>query len=447
MSNSKFIHIAEVIEQKIETGQFPPNSKLPTHRLLAEELETTPATVAKAYKRLHEKGLLESFIGRGTFVRGHSELDQAIQAPEDDEHHYNFSLLQPCLYKNLPALKHAYRQSADQLTNSLIGYTEYTGHEAHRAAGVKWAQQYGLEGGNTRNTLLTNGAQHALSLLIDALSQPGETLLVDELTYPGILAIASMSGRQVVGVSLDEHGLCPHALAAAIDEHEPALVITIPSHQNPTGISMPESRKKAIAEVINQTHTWLIEDDIYGFLDEQPIAPIANFAPDYTFHISALSKAISPAMRCGYLKVPDGQIANLHAHIRANIWLSSPINFIAATHLIESGDAFRLAAEQRETAQERQKIARSILTAVTCRASGYHIWLPLPSQWQPDRFTLEAKNRGIIVTSGSYFCANGEQTPHVRLSLMAINNEARLIAGLEQLQTLLATDMTSFFPY
>ncbi|SJL84975.1 PLP-dependent aminotransferase family protein [Vibrio palustris] len=446
MSTSKFVHIAATIEKKIDNGEYQPNSKLPTHRLLADELGTTPATVAKAYKLLNDKGCVESFIGKGTFVRGHSELDQAIQAPEDDEHHYNFSLLQPCLSKNLPALKHAYRESADQLTNSLIGYTEYTGHESHRAAGVKWAQQYGLQGGNTSNTLLTNGAQHALSLLIDSLSQPGDTLLVDELTYPGILAIASMSGRQVVGVTLDEHGLCPHALTAAIDEHHPALVITIPRHQNPTGLSMPEWRKKAIAEVINQTHTWLIEDDIYGFLDEQTVAPIANFAPDYTFHISALSKAISPAMRCGYLKVPNGQVALLQAHIRANMWLSSPINFIAATQLIESGKAFNLAAEQRETAQERQKIARSILTAVTCHASGYHIWLPLPSQWQPDRFTLEAKNRGIIVTSGSYFCANGEQTPHVRLSLMAINSEQRLISGLQALQNLLTTDMNSFFP-
>ncbi len=445
MSNSKFVYIAETIEQKIDSGEYPPNEKLPTHRLLADELGTTPTTVAKAYKLLHEKGRLESFVGRGTFVRGHSDLDKAIQAPEDEDS-FNFSLLQPCLYKNLAALKNAYHQTAEQLTSSAIGYTEHSGHEAHRAAGVKWAKEYGLHGGSSSNTILTHGAQYALSLLIDTLTQPGDTILVESLTYPGILAIASLSGRKVVGVDLDEQGVCPKSLASAIDEHNATLVIVVPSHQNPTGISMPESRRKEIAQIINEKQVWLAEDDIYCFLDEPSIAPIANFAPDYTFHISALSKAISPAMRCGYLKAPERQVSALNAHIRANIWLSSPINFMAATLLIESGEAFRLATQQRQAAHERQQLARSILTSVKCRASGYHIWLPLPSQWQPDRFTMEAQNRGIIVTSGSYFCANGGITPHVRLSLMSINSEERLAEGLKQIQSLLHEDVSVFFP-
>ena len=446
MSNNKFTTIANTIEQRIDRGEYLPNAKLPTHRLLADELATTPATVAKAYKLLSEKGRLESFIGRGTFVSDRSDLDQAIQAPKD-EANFNFSLLQPCLYKNVPALKHAYHQAADQLTASVIGYTENSGHESHRNGGVKWAKEYGLSGGHSGNTLLTNGAQHALSLLIETLTKPGDSILVEALTYPGILAIASLSDRKVFGVELDEHGLCPTALESAIQTHTPALVIVVPCHQNPTGISMPESRKKEIAHVINNNKIWLVEDDIYCFLDEEPVAPIANFAPDYTFHISALSKAISPAMRCGYIKAPDSQVATLNAHIRANIWLSSPINFIAATALIESGEAFRIAMLQRATANERQKLARKILTSVDCSASGYHIWLPLPKQWQPDRFTMEAKNRGILVTSGSYFCANAGNSHHVRLSLMSISSEERLEQGLEMLQSLLCTDSNSLFPF
>lgn len=444
MSNSKFIHIAEVIKQKIETGEFPQGSKLPTHRLLAEELGTTPATVAKAYKLLSDRGCLESFIGRGTFVKTKSELDKAIQAP-DEETNFNFSILQPCLERNVPALKNAYRQSAELLTPSVIGYVEHSGYEAHRSAGVKWATKYGLEGATSDNILLTNGAQHALSLLVDTLTKPGDTILVERLTYPGILAIVNISDRHIVGVDLDEYGLCPEALASAIDAHQAAMVIAIPSHQNPTGISMPESRKKEIARVINDKKVWLVEDDIYCFLDDEPVPPIANFAPDYTFHISALSKAISPAMRCGYLKVPESQITALNTNIRTNIWIASPINFIAATLLIESGDAFRLADQQREIANERQKMVGEIFTSIEFKASGYHIWLPLPAHWQPDRFAMEAKNRGVIVTSGSYFCANNESTPHVRLSLMSIGNQARLRDGLNKLQRLLDSDINSFF--
>lgn len=446
LNNSKFVRIADAIEKRIDNGEYEANTKLPTHRQLADELKTTPATVAKAYKLLSDKGRLESYVGKGTFVATHSDLNEAIKVVNEDAS-YNFSLLQPCLYKNIPAVKSAYRKASDHLTETLIGYCEDSGHEKHREAAVKWAQQYGLEGGNIHNTVLTNGAQHALSLLIETLTDPGDTILVESLTYPGILAIANLTNRSVVGVDLDEHGLCPSALERAIQQHSPALIIVIPCHQNPTGALMPEVRKKEIAQIINQHQVWLVEDDIYCFLDERPIPPIANFAPDYTFHVTALSKAISPAMRCGFIKAPDSQIALLNAHIRANTWMSPPINYIAATLLIESGEAFTLASVQREIASSRQKIAREIFSLNGVNSTSYHIWLPLPQHWQQDRFTMEAKNRGLIVTSGSYFSVDGYSTKHIRLSLTSIGQEGKLIEGLKQIRELLDASPNSFMPF
>jgi DNA-binding transcriptional MocR family regulator len=446
MSGIKFHKIAQIIEQRIDKGDYPASSKLPTHRLLASELNTTPATVAKAYHLLADQGKLESFVGRGSFVCGPSVLNQAIQAPEEQDS-FNFSILQPCLHKNLRPLQKAYQQAGNGLTTDLIGYAEHSGHEAHRQAGVAWAKHFGLEGGNTDNTLLSNGAQHALSLLIHALTKPGDTIAVEALTYPGIIAIAKLAGRNLVGVPMDEHGMSPAGLEAVIAKSQPKLVIIIPSHQNPTGITMPALRREALARIIKQQDIWLVEDDIYCFLDQQPIPAISNFVPQKAFHISALSKALSPAMRCGYIKAPDSQIALLEAHIRANIWLPSPINYIAATALIESGEAFAIADLQRDTALQRQAIARTILPSVQCRATGYHIWLPLPPHWRQEHLAMQAKNRGIIVSSGSYFEVTGSEEHHVRLSLMAINTELRLEQGLVQLKSLLDSEMSSIFPF
>ncbi len=446
MSDTKFSNIAQIIEQRIDKGDYPVNSKLPTHRVLASELDTTPATVAKAYKLLSDKGRLESFVGRGSFVRSQTDLNQAIQAPKDEDD-FNFSILQPCLYKNVNALQKAYQVAGERLTSELIGYTEHSGHEAHRQAGVTWAKRYGLEGGDTSNTVLTNGAQHALSLLINALTKPGDTIAVEALTYPGILAIASLSGRNVVGIPMDESGASPEALRSVIKEHQPKLVVLIPSHQNPTGITMPEARRREIAAVIKQEDIWLIEDDIYGFLNETAIPAISNFVPEKAFHISALSKAISPAMRCGYIKAPADKVALLNAHIRANIWLSSPINNIAGTHLIESGKAFEIAEMQRQTASERQRLARGILTSIDCDAEGYHLWLPLPNHWTTERFVMEAKNRGLIVSSGSYFEVSGNEDNHIRLSLMSIPTEERLAQGLEALKSLLNSKVETLFSF
>lgn len=446
MSNAKFVKIAKIIESRIETGEYKPNSKLPTHRVLADELETTPATVAKAYSLLADKGRIESHVGRGTYVCERSDLGRAIQAPEHSDD-YNFSILQPCLHKNVDSLQRAYQSTANKITSELIGYVEHSGHETHRQAGVTWAEHYGLEGGNANNTILTSGAQHALSLLIDAMTKPGDTIAVESLTYPGIFAIANLSERNIVGVPMDEFGVSPDALDSVIAEHKPKLVIIVPSHQNPTGITMPEVRREEVAKVIRKHNIWLVEDDIYCFLDEKPIPAISNFIPELSFHISALSKAISPAMRCGYIKAPDSQIALLNAHIRATIWLPSPINFSAATHMIETGEAFELANSQRSTAQERQLMAREIIPTIQCRSTGYHIWLPLPEQWKAEHLVQQAKNQNILVSSGSYFDVNGIEAGHIRLSLMSVSTEARLCEGLNKLKSLLDSKVNTLFPF
>ena len=445
MSSAKFVHISNVIEERINQGEYRPNTKLPTHRVLAAELKTTPATIAKAYQLLVNKRRVESHVGRGTYVCDTSALGQAIQAPEHG-HDFNFSILQPCLHKNSEAIRAAYSATADHLTPELIGYVEHSGHKAHRLAGCHWAKYYGLEGGNLNNTLLTNGAQHALSLLIQTFTQPGDTIAVESLTYPGIFAIANLSGRQVVGVAMDDYGVSPEALETTIVEHQPKLVVLIPSHQNPTGITMPVWRRKEVAQIIAKHNIWLIEDDIYGFLNAEPIPAITNFIPDHAFHISALSKAISPAMRCGYIKAPNEQITRIQAFIRANIWLPSPLNFQAATELIESGEAFTLAHEQRLTAQKRQQIAREVLPDFISDDSSYHIWLPLPNHWKAEHFVQHAKTEHILTSSGSYFDVTGLESRHIRLSLMSINTEDRLREGLSQLKMLLDSQMNTLFP-
>ncbi|GEM75216.1 aminotransferase-like domain-containing protein [Vibrio sagamiensis] len=445
MSSAKFVHIAKVIEKRINQGEYRSNTKLPTHRVLAAELKTTPATIAKAYQLLANKRRVESHVGRGTYVCDNSALGQVIQAPEDG-HDFNFSILQPCLHKNAEAIQKSYSTIAERLTPELIGYVEQSGHQAHRKAGCNWAKYYGLEGGNIDNTLLTNGAQHALSLLIQTFTQPGDTIAVEALTYPGIFAIANLSGRNVVGVTMDDNGVSPDALEATIVEHQPKLVVLIPSHQNPTGITMPLWRREELAQVIKKHSIWLIEDDIYGFLNEEPIPAITNFIPDRAFHISALSKAISPAMRCGYIKAPIEQIPRIQASIRANIWLPSPLNFQAATELIESGKAFTLAKEQRITAQERQLIAREVLTDFSSDTSSYHIWLPLPDQWKAEHFVQQAKTQNILTSSGSYFDVSGLESQHIRLSLMSVSTEDILKQGLNRLKIILDSQVSTLFP-
>ncbi|MCE0494841.1 aminotransferase-like domain-containing protein [Vibrio salinus] len=446
MSESKFEKIALIIEKRIISGEYPPNFKLPTHKSLAAEIDTTPATVAKAYKLLIDKKKIESFVGRGSFVCGQSSLEKVIH-PTDNDSEINLSILQPDLLENVTELSSAYSRCAQAFTPDLIGYAEHSGHEKHRLAGVAWAKSYGLEYGSSENTLLVDGAQNALALAIIALTKPGDTIAVESLTYPGILAIASLYRRNVCPVAMDNEGMIPDVLEKVTRESNPALVIVVPSHQNPTGVTMSEERRKAIAKVILKSDCWLVEDDIYGFLNSDVIPAICNRIPDQGIHITSLSKAISPAMRCGFMKMPEALVSQLASHIRTNIWLSSPLNYAVASYLIENGCAYDMAERQRKLAVRRQAIARDLFSCISGSLAGFHIWLPLPEKWTGDHLTMEAKNRNVLISSGSYFSCDGHDPKNVRISLMSVSNEQQLEKGLSTLSDLMHSEARTFLPF
>jgi Transcriptional regulators containing a DNA-binding HTH domain and an aminotransferase domain (MocR family) and their eukaryotic orthologs len=450
MSAPKYLAIVKKIEEFIRSGQFAEGSQLPTHRELAQQMGTTAITVAKAYKALAEKKLIESFVGRGSFVCNHSQLSDVIRA-ESLEQEYNLSILQPCIYQHTEQLNQAFSQILNRGNDALYGYVEHTGLTRHRALGAVWAHHYGLDVSGHEQIVLACGAQHALSVLIQCYTQPGDTIAVEDLTYPGILSIANMLGRNVVGIPMDQQGMLPQSLNELCQSMRIAMVIIVPSYQNPTAATMPMERRQQIAAVVNEHQLWLVEDDIYGFLNPQPIPAITNLAPNFGFHITSLSKAISPGMRCAFIKTPVQESERLSAFIRATIWLPSPLPFAVAATLIQSGEAFRIAEQQREIAIRRQCLAREWLAdyQLLSQPDSYHLWLILPEEWQADAFTLAAKNRGILVSSASYFKADPRApTPNaIRLSLMAINDESSLIVALKQLAELLKRDIRFDYTY
>ncbi len=441
MSAPKYLTIIKKIEAMIRSGEFPEGSKLPTHRELAKQLETTPITVAKAYKELAEKQLVESFVGRGSFVCGHSQLSDVIRA-ETQAQQSNLSILQPCLSAHVDRLNQVMTQAITKGNSyPLWGYAEHSGFCAHRESGARWASHYGLDVSSGEHIVLTGGAQHALSALISCFTKAGDTIAVEAITYPGILSIASLLDRRVVPVAMDDEGMLPTSLSEVCASQNVAMVVVVPSHQNPTTVTMSETRRKAIAEVINQHEIWLIEDDIYGFLNEQPISAITNFAPERAFHVTSLSKAISPGLRCGYVKTPISETERFSAFVRATLWMPTPLTFAVAATLIQSGEAFRLAEAQRQIAEHRQQLVKLILAdhVLHAQEGSYHCWLMLPDVWSSDLFTLAAKNRDLLVSSASYFKADGHaSTPKaIRISVMAIEDEEIFIQALKKLAELL----------
>ena len=441
MSKHKYKLIAAKLCSLIDSGKYLPGSKLPAHRELAKELKTTAVTVAKSYQLLVEQGAIESFVGRGSYVASGS-LKSVIRAQEDGKT-LNFSILQPCLQQNMLALQQQFAQKISSFDNSqLFGYSENSGLLEHRRAGAKWCAQYGLEVANPDQLILTNGAQNALASVIALYSEPGDYIALEAQTYPGILAICKYLGRKVLAIPMDDQGMLPQALLLQCNICKPSMVIVVPSQQNPTAATMGQARREALAKVIAEQDIWLVEDEIYAFLNTEKIAAISNFVAEKSFYISSLSKAISPGMRCGYLRVPESEYSNLVDYIRATLWLPSPFMFEIASAMIDSGYAFRAAQQQKLIAAQRQRLVTQYLSdyPLQRQPSSYSCWLHLPDNWQAEHLCASAQMQGLLLSSASYFSSSGQSVNAVRLSVMAIADEGDFIRGLQQLSELLRLD-------
>src|SRR5262249_28245275 len=157
-----------------------------------------------------------------------------------------------------------------------------------------------------------------------------------------IKAAAARLGVKLVGVTMDEGGIIPDALAGACRAHKPKAVYLIPTLHNPTTATLSSERRDAIARIVRDAETLLIEDDAYGLLDRSA-SPIANLIPERTYLATTLSKCIAPALRVAYLVVPDsGAEQDMRSHLQATVQMPAPLMVALVTHWLESGIADRI---------------------------------------------------------------------------------------------------------
>ena len=420
-SDPIYSRIADALERDLRGGVLMPGSRLPTHRELAKNLRITPVTVTRAYAEAMRRGLVESTTGRGTFARSVTRRESA-PAHEVD-------LATNIVTVPLPSPSRALLERAgDMLTAST--YASGSGSERHRAAGAAWI---GRDTDPSR-VIVTAGTQHALFLAFAATARPGDTVFAEELTYHGAKAVAALLNVRLEPLRMDRYGIVPDALARACRARNAAKVLyTVPSLHNPTGIIVPETRRRELAAVTNKHGLTIIEDDVCGFLLEKTPPPLATFAPDRTIFITGLGKALAPAMRIGYLTAPEALLARAQTALASTILFASPIVAELAATWIEDGTAARVVAQKRAEVVLRNRVARRILSRVTGDARSPHLWVELPKRWTPDAFAEEARRRRVRVAAASSF-AVGEEVPRaMRVSIGAPATVAELEQALHVL--------------
>lgn len=157
--------------------------------------------------------------------------------------------------------------------------------------------------------LITSGSLQAIDLVNALLLAPGDTVLIEQETYGGALTRLARLGVKAVGVPLDEEGLRPDALSAALDDLaregvRPKYIYTIPTVQNPTGAIMGTARRHEILALSRKHGVPIFEDECYSDLvwsGERPPAIHALSGGQGTIHVGSFSKSIAPALRVGYI--------------------------------------------------------------------------------------------------------------------------------------------------
>ena len=229
------------------------------------------------------------------------------------------------------------RSDADQLMN----YHGGAGSLAERAAGAAWLAPL-MGAVPPQRIAVVPGAQTGLTALLSLLARPGDTILMEPLTYPGLIGAARQRGLTIAPVASDADGPLPDALDEAASRHSAKLFALTPTLQNPTCITIPERRRQDLVAVARYRDLILIEDDPYSLLAGDAPAPLAALAPERTWHVATLSKVLTPGLRTAFVVTPEGADgAPFLAALRATALMPAPLMTALAAHWIRIGAAER----------------------------------------------------------------------------------------------------------
>ncbi|CAN7424788.1 PLP-dependent aminotransferase family protein [Aminobacter sp. LjRoot7] len=449
-SGPLYLRLAERIENDIDNGVLASGAKLPPQRDLAYDIGVTIGTVGRAYALLRERGLVSGEVGRGTYVLERNGVVPSIIEPAPLPHEGSRSVEAPAgkLHFDSTAAPNVGQNSAIETITSAI-CRDYPDDVASYArnfpehwfrAGSAWLSRNGFA--PSPDTIVpTLGAHAAIVSIIAAVTQPGDFIVFEHLTYTQVARSSGLIGRRMALVRSDAHGIDPVDFEAVCAQKHPKVAFLMPTWQNPTGATMPAERRAAIAEVARRYNVLLIEDDLYGALTDDRTPLLAEFAPERVFVVGGLSKSVAAGVRGGWLSCP----AHFRHSIRvAHKMVTGGMPFLLAelcAQLVLSGEAAAIRARSIAEINARLDIVRRTLAGsdFNIAANIPFVWLALPEPWNSGTFKNAAYGQGVLVDDEDEFKAGrSDQVFHrVRIGISAPRSRAEVEGGLIKLRRLL----------
>jgi DNA-binding transcriptional MocR family regulator len=304
------------------------------------------------------------------------------------------------------------------------------------------------------DVMVTLGSQMALDLVTRIFIDPGDVILAEAPSYVGALGVFQAYQAQVVHVAMDEDGLVPEALEAAIETTNAAgrrikFLYTIPNFHNPAGVTLSEHRRGLIAEICRRAGILILEDNPYGLLgfDDKLRRAIRADDAENVVYLGSFSKTFAPGLRVGWVLAPHAVREKL---VLANeaATLNPPVfNQMLISRYLEKFDWLGQIKAYRQTYNERRDAMLAALedqmpagTTWTRPDGGFYVWMTLPEGFDSAAMLPRAVTARIAYVPGTAFYADGLGSRQLRLSYCFPTAE-RIEEGVRRLATVMENEL------
>ncbi|HQZ00592.1 MAG TPA: PLP-dependent aminotransferase family protein [Propionicimonas sp.] len=304
------------------------------------------------------------------------------------------------------------------------------------------------------DVVVTCGSQQALDLVTRVFIDPGDVILAEGPSYVGALGTFRAYQAQIVHVAMDEIGIQPDALRAALVTCKAAgkrvkFLYTIPNFQNPTGVTQTLERRRELVAVAKEHDLMIVEDNPYGLLnlESEPLPALRSMDADHVIYLGSFSKIFAPGFRVGWVLAPHAVREKLVLTQEAAT-LCPPVfsQFAIATYLAEFDWRAQIKVYRDMYRERRDALLAGLVenmppgTTWTHPTGGFFVWVTLPEGLDSQAMLPRAVNARVAYTTGTAFYADGLGSRNMRLSFCFPTPE-RILEGTRRLGEVLTAEL------
>lgn len=447
LENSLYEQVADRVRSLIVEGTLQPGDRLPSVRKLHQQLSVSVSTILEAYRLLEDQGWISARPQSGYYVK-----QMLLKAPEEPLHSHT-------LQQDMPVdISLAYRVYASKrdpsmiqlgaampstdlfplaVLNRLMGqviraqpqsvhnYEVPSGCEALRHEVARRLMEAGCSV-SPNEIVITNGTTEALSLSLQAVTQPGDTVAIESPSYYNLLEVLNALHLRVLELPTHpQEGVSLAALESALQQEQISACVLVANFNNPLGSCMSAEKKHQIATLFNTYDIPLIEDDIYGDLNFEGPRPKAIKAFDtqgLVLYCASVSKTLSPGLRIGWC-VPGRYQMKVEALKMSMNLSTAPIPQLTVAAFLTNGGYDRHLRQLRRAFQlQIARMTQAICTyfpaetKVTRPKGGFILWLQFPEEFDALVLYEEALSHNINIAPGVMFSPSGHYRNCLRLN-------------------------------